>query len=81
MVELSELITIREKEKLVNITDVEGGAFGLVRLRTLYQYDLDLFVNKGIIHTTLDNGQVVTSQPSVTLISCKRYKQKAIPKS
>ena len=55
----------REKEKLPDKYDVEGGAFGLVRLKSLYNYDMESFINDGVISATLDNGQVVKSDPSV----------------
>ena len=54
----------REKEKLPNIDDVEGAAFGLVRLHSLYQFDLERFLDQGVIETTLDNGQKVESRPA-----------------
>jgi len=55
----------REKEKLPDEYDIHGAAFGLVRLKSLYTYNMKSFVEEGIISTTLDNGQVVVSEPSV----------------
>lgn len=59
----------RETEKLVNEYDIDGAAFGLVRLHSLYQFNLSQFVDRGIISTTLDNGHKVLSRPSVRPIS------------
>ena len=70
-VPFSELLFDREKEKLPNLYDVEGAAFGLVRLHSLYKYDLNRFTQEGVIATTLDNGKVVLSQPSRLKPTCK----------
>ena len=61
----------RENEKLPDYYDIQGGAFGLVRLKSLYDFKLEPFVNEGIISSTLDNGQIVLSQPSVLKLNCK----------
>ena len=61
----------REKEKLPDDYDIQGGAFGLVRLKSLYDFKLGPFIQEGIISSTLDNGQIVLSQPSVMKLNCK----------
>ncbi len=66
----SAFLSERESEKLPDLYDVEGAAFGLVRLHSLYRYDLHKFAHDGIISTTLDNGQVVLSDPSVINVTC-----------
>lgn len=52
--------------------DVQGAAYGLVRLHSLYKYDLEKFIHEGVISTTLDNGQVVLSDPSVQKLNGKK---------
>eukprot|EP00095_Tigriopus_kingsejongensis_P006819 maker-scaffold82_size396747-snap-gene-1.16 protein:Tk06819 transcript:maker-scaffold82_size396747-snap-gene-1.16-mRNA-1 annotation:"hypothetical protein DAPPUDRAFT_308081" len=64
-----EFLIEREDEKLVNQDDIEGAAFGIVRLYSLYRFNLSQFVESGVISTTLDNGNVVLSSPSVRRIS------------
>ena len=64
----------REQEKLPDDYDIKGGAFGLVRLKSLYNFKLEPFVEEGVISTTLDNGQVVLSQPSVLKLNCKIFR-------
>ncbi len=61
----------REEEKLPDEYDVHGGAFGLVRLKSLYNYKLKPFLEKGVISTTLDNGKKVLSSPSVLKLNSK----------
>ena len=61
----------REQEMLPARRDVEGGAFGIVRLWCLYKFNETEFIKSGIISTTLANGQVVRSRPSVLKINCK----------
>ncbi len=63
----------REKEKLPDLSDVEGAAFGLVRLHQMYKYDLGRFLRDGVISTTLENGQVVVSGPSVLNLTCESF--------
>lgn len=63
----------REQEKLPDDYDIKGGAFGLVRLKSLYNFKLEPFVEEGVISTTLDNGQVVLSKPSVLKLNCKIF--------
>lgn len=60
-----ERLKDREKEKLTSSSDVDGAAHGIVRLYSLYQFNVSVFANDGRISTTLDNGQVVLSEPSV----------------
>ena len=48
-----------------------GAAYGLARLKSLYAFDMKPFIDEGIISTTLDNGQVVLSDPSVLKLNCK----------
>ena len=48
-----------------------GAAYGLARLKSLYTFDMKPFIDEGIISTTLDNGQVVLSDPSVLKLNCK----------
>jgi hypothetical protein len=48
-------------------------AHGLVRLYSLYQFDVKMFSEEGRISTTLDNGQVVLSEPSLLPVNCKLY--------
>ena len=55
----------REKEKLPDENDVQGAAYGIVRLYSLYEFRMDRFVKEGIISTTLDDGTVVLSEASV----------------
>merc|ERR1711976_66773 len=55
----------REKEKLPDEYDIHGAALGLVRLKSLYKFDLKSFVEEGVISTSLENGQIVISKPSV----------------
>ena len=64
---LNDLVKLkeRENEKLPDEYDVEGGAFGIVRLKSLYNFDMKMFTQDGIISATLDNGQVVKSAPSI----------------
>ena len=64
----------REQEKLPDDYDIKGGAFGLVRLKSLYNFKLKPFVEDGVISTTLDNGQVVLSPPSVLKLNCMSSK-------
>ena len=64
------LLKEREKEKLPDDYDIQGGAFGLVRLKSLYDFKLEPFVKEGIISATLDNGQVVLSPRSVLKLNC-----------
>lgn len=59
------LLRAREEEKLPDEYDVQGGAFGLVRLKSLYNFKMKKFVQDGIIDAKLDNGQAVLSKPSV----------------
>ncbi len=66
-----EMLKNREKEKLPDEYDVKGGAFGLVRLQSMYTFDLNAFTKEGRISTTLDNGKVVLSEPSVLPLNCK----------
>ena len=61
----------REEEKLPARRDVEGGAFGIVRLWCLYKFNTTDFVEQGIISTTLGNGQVVRTRPSVLKMNCE----------
>ena len=61
----------REKEKLPDEYDIHGAAFGLVRLKSLYKFDLKSFVEEGVISTSLENGQIVISKPSVLRFNCK----------
>ena len=68
--DLSELKE-REKEKLPDEYDIHGAAFGLVRLKSLYKFDLKSFVEEGVISTSLENGQIVLSEPSVLKLNCK----------
>ena len=70
MNDLSELKE-REKEKLPDEYDIHGAAFGLVRLKSLYKFDLKSFVEEGVISTSLENGQIVLSEPSVLKLNCK----------
>ncbi len=63
----------REKDKLPDLSDVEGDAFGLVRLHQMYKYDMGRFIRDGVISTTLDNGQVVVSGPSVLNLTCESF--------
>ena len=65
----------REKEKLPSLHDVQGAAYGMVRLVNLYRLNLTSFIREGIIDTTLDNGQVVYSRPSVVKPICKFSKK------
>ena len=48
-----------------------GAAYGLARLKSLYAFDMKPFIDEGVISTTLDNGQVVLSDPSVLKLNCK----------
>ena len=61
----------REQEMLPARRDVEGGAFGIVRLWCLYKFNETEFIKSGIISTTLANGQVVQSRPSILKVNCK----------
>lgn len=65
------ILRAREEEKLPDEHDVHGGAFGLVRLKSLYDFDMTKFVQEGIIDTVLDNGQAVLSAPSVLKLNSK----------
>lgn len=69
-----DILFDREKEKLPSLDDVEGAAYGLVRLVNLYQLNLTSFIENGIIDTTLENGQVVYSKPSVVKPTCELRK-------
>ena len=72
-ISLSEKLKSREKQKLPSASDIEGAAHGLVRLYSLYQFDVKKFSEEAIISTTLDNGQVVYSEPSLLPVVCKSY--------
>ena len=61
----------REKEKLPDEYDIQGAAFGLLRLRSVYNYKMKPFIQEGVISTTFDNGKVVLSQPSVQKLNSK----------
>ena len=61
----------REEQKLPSDADVEGAAHGLVRLYSLYLFDVQKFSEEGIISTTLDNGQVVLREPSLMPVNCE----------
>ena len=67
----SETLMAREQEMLPAKRDVEGGAFGIVRLWCLYKFNETEFIKSGIISTTLANGQVVRSRPSILKTNCK----------
>lgn len=66
-----EKLRSREEHKLPSANDIEGAAHGLVRLYSLYQFDVQKFSEEGIVSTTLDNGQVVYSEPSLLPVVCK----------
>lgn len=56
-----------------DLYDVDGAAFGIVRLHSLYKFNLTRLIEEGVISTTLDNGQVVLSSPSVLKLTCKSF--------
>jgi hypothetical protein len=69
-----DLESLKDREthqKLPDEYDVQGGAHGLVRLHSLYRLNLESFSKEGRMSTTLDNGKVVYSQPSVLKFNCK----------
>ena len=68
---LSANLVSREKEKLPDLNDVDGGAYGIVRLHSLYKFNLSRFVEDGVISTTMGHGQIVLSSPSVLKMTCK----------
>lgn len=74
LIEDLQKLAEREEEKLPDEYDVQGGAYGIDRLYSLYTFDLKSFKDSGIISTTLDDGQVVLSKPSVLKLNCRSFK-------
>jgi len=65
---------LREREnttKLPDVGDVEGAAFGIVRLHSMYAFKLERFAKEGVIDAVLDNGQVVVSPASILNMTCE----------
>ncbi len=69
----AEKLKNREQSKLPDSSDVDGAAHGLVRLYSLYQFNVSAFADEGRISTTLDNGQIVLSEPSVLPVNCECF--------
>ena len=58
-------------EKLPDHGDIEGAAFGLARLHSLYSLDGTKMVQEGVIAADIKNGIRATSLPSIKLFTCK----------
>jgi hypothetical protein len=71
----------REKEKLPDHYDVDGAAFGLARLHSLYSLDGRKMVDDGIVEANIKNGIHATSKPSVKKLTCEARLAKFVKKT
>ncbi len=71
---LTDRLRSREDRPLPSVYDVEGAAYGLSRLHSLYGVDTAKMVEDGVIESNLQRhqvGAVVTSKPSVKKLEGK----------
>lgn len=61
----------RENEKLPDEYDIQGAAFGLLRLKSTYDFKMKPFIQDGVLSTMFDDGQVVLSKPSIQKLNSK----------
>ena len=59
----------REEVKLPSLGDVEGAAFGLARLHSLYGINTKKMIEEGVIKSHFDQGLQAESKPSVSKLS------------
>jgi hypothetical protein len=63
-------MTRSELTNLADHAEVEGAAFGIARLHSLYTLDTDKLIHDGIIEGNL-NGRHIKSEPSVAKLSSR----------
>ncbi len=61
----------REKEKLPDYFDIEGAAFGIARLHSLYSLDAKKLIEDGVVRADIKRGIKATSTPSIRKLTCK----------
>ena len=62
-----------ESVDIPDYSEINGAAFGIARLHSLYKLNSEKMFKKGIIESTLADMSKMTSKPSVIRLSSKYF--------